>query len=280
MTVRDWIRRAQERLRLASRPDAELEVRLFVAGIKGIGPSGVYAVMDKNLTTDEENELEIRLAKREQGEPFQYIEGIAYFMGLTFFVDERVLIPRQDTETLAEEAINIIRKKPNASVLDLCTGSGALAVTIAHYVKDASVSASDISEGALEVAKANAENNQVNVQFFHGDGFSPLTGKTFDVIVSNPPYLTKSDMEGLQEEVRHEPELALFGGDDGLELYRKFACQLPLFLAPNGYALFEVGQGQAEEVRKLLLEKADYPQSGIIKDLCGIDRVVWIRSRG
>lgn len=279
MTVREWICEAQDKLRLASCQDWQAEPRFMISGVLNISLSALFQYMTKEISEGEHRVLSEMLARRQGGEPLQYIENTAYFIGLSFYVDKRVLIPRQDTETLAEKAIEIVGKRHNAKVFDLCTGSGCLAVSIKKYCPNADVTASDISKGALEVAETNAKKNACSVRFCMGDGFSPVNGETFDLIVCNPPYLTREDMENLQEEVKREPALALLGGDDGLDMYRRFAQDTPKHLKSGGYALFEVGADQAEDVLKILLNCADYAESGYITDLNGIKRVVWVRSR-
>ena len=191
-------------------------------------------------------------------------------MGLEFYVDRRVLIPRQDTETLCEAALAFLRDRAAPRVLDLCTGSGALAVTIAASQPDASVVACDISEEALCVARENAAG--LNISFARGDLFAAVEG-AFDVIVCNPPYLTEEDMLSLQREVRYEPPLALRGGADGLDFYRRIARELPLRL--RRAAFFEVGAGQAKDVAQIL--RAAFPgRCEVTRDLAGIERVVSI----
>ncbi|MBQ3080056.1 MAG: peptide chain release factor N(5)-glutamine methyltransferase [Clostridia bacterium] len=277
MLVRQWIQKAQEQLRLASCPDADWDAKLLVSGVYDISPGVLFQKLDTELDGETEAKLNGRLMRRIQGEPLQYIEEKAYFMGLEFFVDRRVLIPRQDTETLAEKAVELIKGREEKSVLDLCTGSGAIAVAIAKYCKNARVTATDISSDALEAAKENALKNHADIEFLLGDGFQPTKDRVFDVITCNPPYLTKEDMLNLQREVKMEPALALFGGNDGLQIYRDFSKSLIRHMKNRGYALFEVGEGQAEDVIDIITRDAEYGEKGIIKDLNGIQRVVWVR---
>lgn len=277
MTLSNWLKGAENALISAECPDAILDAKLIAAGALKKSPGEIRFLGGMELDEQILETLESRLHRRANGEPLQYIENTAYFMDFEFFVDERVLIPRQDTETLVEYALEKIRAISNPSVLDLCTGSGAIAVSIASYRKDASVFASDISKGALEVSKINAQRTRADVTFFESDLFENLPKQKYDLITANPPYLTRDDMTALQKEVRREPELALFGGDDGLDIYRRIASELYSFLKPGGYALFEVGMGQAKDVLSIL-NNDRMTESGIYKDLCGIDRVVWIRS--
>lgn len=209
------------RLRRADIPNARLEARWLLgdAPTKPRWPSGC--------------------ARREAGEPLQYVEGFAFFMGRRFRVDERVLIPRPDTEILAERALQYLEALPAPRVLDLCTGSGALAVTIAAQRPDARVVACDISEEALCVARENAAG--LNVAFARGDLFAAVEG-AFDVIVCNPPYLTAEDMLSLQREVRYEPALALRGGADGLDFYRRIAANCRFACAGRPFSRWARGR--------------------------------------
>ena len=276
MTVDEWLRSARARMTAAGNPDADSDARILACGVMGAEPGQLRLMSGLSLSDSEESELFGRLERRLSGEPTQYIQGEAWFMGLRFRVDERVLIPRQDTETLCEEALK--RLPCRADVLDLCTGSGALAVAIAKYRPGACVTATDISPDALTVAQENAILNGVRVRFIRGDGFAPVRGMRFDVIVCNPPYLSRQDMGEISEEVRREPETALFGGEDGLDFYRRFSAELTEHLKPGGFAMFEAGMGQADAVLEILKSAANAPKMGTIQDLNGVDRVIWIRS--
>lgn len=209
------------------------------------------------------------LERRLEGEPLQYIEGFTDFMGLRVLTDPRALIPRQDTETLAEAAIDFLRALPDARVLDLCTGSGCLALAIKAHVPHARVTAVDLSADALALAKENALRLSMDIEFMMGDLFAPVAQRRFDLIVSNPPYLTDEDMLRLQREVRREPEMALRAGADGLAFYRRIASALPDHLLPGGAAMLEVGAGQSTQVRRML-----HGNTSIIRDLTGIERVI------
>ena len=279
MNLWEWKRFAVETLEKGQNPDAETDARIFLSDVTGHPLSELRFYEETELTDDEKRTLDIRLTERANGRPLQYIEGEAWFMGLRFSVDERVLIPRQDTETLCEEAIRLARARNAKSVLDLCTGSGALAVSIARFCPGVSVTATDISEDALKVASLNAEAQKVSVRFLQGDGFFPVKEERFSLIVCNPPYLSHEDMDNLQREVRLEPKIALLGGEDGMDFYRRFSVEVFNHLIPGGDALFEVGDGQAEKALALFTEAGKAEQYGIINDLCGIRRVVWIRSK-
>ena len=248
----------------------EITARLRMAGLENARLEARWLFED---APDAET-LAAWVARREAGEPLQYVEGFAFFMGHRFRVDSRVLIPRPDTEILAEAALGYLEKLESPSVLDMCTGSGALAVTIARARRDARVTAVDISEDALCVARENGADTQV--QFVKSDLFDSVEGD-FDVIVCNPPYLTSGDMDELQSEVRQEPALALFGGEDGLDFYRRMAEALPQRM--KHAAFFEVGMGQAADVKEIM-QAAVHGRCEIFRDLTGIERVVMIERPG
>lgn len=227
---------------------------------------------------------------RAEGTPVQYITGEQEFMGIRFVVNENVLIPRQDTETLVEEAINAVkatalggRKAPRGGwqILDLCCGSGAIGVSICKLVSDAKVTAADISGKALAVAKENAHNAGVAklMKFMEGDLFCPLQkgiGKAkFHMILSNPPYIQREVIPALQREiVEHEPLMALDGGEDGLDFYRRIITEAPDYLRPDGLLFLEIGYDQGAAVCALAEDTERLDDIRIIKDLAGHDRVV------
>jgi release factor glutamine methyltransferase len=193
-------------------------------------------------------------------------------MGLTFFVNEHVLIPRQDTEILVEEVLKSLA--PNAHVLDMCTGSGCILVSIMKYASEASGTGVDISEEALIVAQRNAEQHQVNARFLQSNLFANVKG-IYDVIVSNPPYIRTSVIEELEEEVKlHDPFIALDGKEDGLYFYRKIVDECREFLKPGGSLYFEIGHDQGQEVKELM-EQQGFDCVTVKKDLAGLDRVVF-----
>lgn len=228
--------------------------------------------------------------RRAAGEPVQYIVGTQEFMGLRFAVDSRVLIPRQDTELLVEEAIEELKamKKPMGGfeALDLCCGSGAIGISLSYYVPKLAVTAADISMGALEVAKQNASGyaSAKNIQFVQSDLFGAFARnrkgegkKRFDMILSNPPYIRSDVIPTLQREVKeHEPMLALDGGDTGLDFYIRILAQAPAFLKKNGVLMLEIGHDQADAVC-VLAEQGGGFQAEVKKDLAGHDRVVKCR---
>ena len=216
--------------------------------------------------------------RRAKGEPLSNIFGFVEFYGLRFDVNKKVLSPRMETEILVEEAIKKIRECDLRTVLDLCTGSGAIAVTIAKYT-DCKVAASDISKQALAVAQGNADKNDVKVDFILSDLFKGLKkNKKYDIIISNPPYIKSGDIEKLDIEVKkYDPRLALDGGEDGLDFYRQIVEEVPRHLSKKGWLFFEVGQGQATAVQELMQEN-NFDNIQIIKDYNRIERIVYGRT--
>jgi len=221
------------------------------------------------------NEL---LQLRAKGEPVQYLLHSAYFMGLKFYVDNRVLIPRQDTETLVESVIVALHEFREPEVLDLCTGSGAIGLSLKTLLPSAHVTLTDISKDALEVVRKNAHDLNVEAEIRYGDLFKAVGKDRFDLIVSNPPYIPRGDLASLQREVRREPMLALDGGMDGLDIYRRIAAEAPAHLKPGGFLYLEVGIGEAEPVLELVTSHIECAQAGVFNDLNGIPRIVWARS--
>ena len=210
------------------------------------------------------------VTKRGERIPLQHLTGEQEFMGLDFHVNEHVLIPRQDTECLVERVLPYVDGK---RVLDVCTGSGCIAIAIAKLGKPLIVHGVDISEEALAVARQNATELNASVELFAGDLMTKMDGQ-YDVIVSNPPYIPPSVIEGLMPEVRlHEPMLALDGGQDGLEFYRRIAGQAVTRLAPNGRLFLEIGCEQAAAVAEIL-QKQGYREVQVFQDLAGKDRIV------
>lgn len=216
-------------------------------------------------------------ARRAKGEPLSSIFGFVDFYGLRFDVNKKVLSPRLETEVLVEEALKKIKESDLKTALDLCCGSGAIAVAIAKY-SSCKVSASDISKQALVLAQSNAENNGAKVDFVHADLFAGLKKhKKYDIIISNPPYIKTKDIDKLDIEVKkYDPKLALDGGEDGLIYYRKIVKEAGKFLNKRGWLFFEVGKGQAEEVKELMNEN-NFGDCQIVKDYNKIERVVYGR---
>ncbi len=267
-TVLEALKMAEQRLREV--PDPRLDAEWLLS--EALGVSRLSMLLDKRreLTAEEAAAYGALIARREKREPLQYILGSQSFMGFSFKTDRRALIPRFDTEALCEEALKYIG--PGARVLDLCTGSGALAAAIKKLRPGASVTASDVSGDALSLARENAGLLNAEIRFIQGDLFSPLAGESFDVIVCNPPYIPDGLRGRLQAEVEKEPALALFAGEDGLDFYRRIAKEAPEHLSSGGRLCLEIGDGQGNAVKALLSEGFDDIQ--VLNDLNGLPRVV------
>ena len=225
------------------------------------------------IVSSESKKISEIVEKRLTGRPLWYIIGDTEFYGCKIKVDERALIPRPETETLADVAVKSI--EDGFKVLDMCTGSGCIAVSVAKKCagRRVSVTASDLSDAAIMLAKENAQLNGVNVEFVQSDLFTNVRGR-FNLIICNPPYIKTADIAGLQKEVReYEPRIALDGGEDGLEFYRRIAKTIRRYLARDGVLLLECGEGQTEEILKLF-DKRDYAM--VIKDLYGVERFLKI----
>ncbi len=244
------------------------EARLLLALAMNINPNEL--IKYNECSEGEFNIYKSFLERRVSGEPFAYISGTKEFMKLNFVVNKNVLIPREDTEVLVLEAI----KRCPTKVLDMCTGSGCIAISLAKYINNVSVDAVDISGPALTVAKKNAKLNEVDVKFIKSDLFDNVEEK-YDMIVSNPPYIRKADMLMLQKEVKKEPKKALDGGDDGLVFYDRILYYAKKYLTKDGVILFEIGYDQAKEVTALA-KKYNYKKVKKVKDLSNNDRVLII----
>jgi release factor glutamine methyltransferase len=268
MTYREAVAHGEKVLELSHIADAKTDAWLLLEMGCKIDRKFYYMHMEDDLPDDLLKEYELTVKKRAEHIPLQYIVGETEFMGLKFKVNSNVLIPRQDTETLVEEALKKV--KPGMKVLDMCTGSGCIIISILHNVEGVKGYAVDISKQAVNVAKENAKLNEVPVLFERSDLFEMVTEK-FDVIVSNPPYIP-ADYE-FEPEVLHEPKLALIAEENGLEFYRKITEQAPEFLKPDGILMFELGIGEAELVKALM--KKDFEDIKIEKDLAGIERIIY-----
>lgn len=279
MTVSEWLSSAAAALEASGCPDPSVDSRWIAEDMLKMTSAELRFAALNELSDEQLSTLNACLERRKMGEPVQYILGRADFMGLKFHVDKRVLIPRQDTETLVEAAIVELQRSGGRKVLDLCTGSGAIGLSIQSLIADAKVTLSDVSIGALEVAEKNAKALEVNVSLRHGDLFKAVGREKFDLIVSNPPYLRTDEMEELQREVRFEPAIALEAGEKGMDFYERIAKDAPKHLNPAGAIYLETGCEQARDVLELLRENIDAEDSGVICDLCGKERVAWARSK-
>ena len=277
MTVREWISSASERLRIAEAPDPDTDVFLIAEWALGERLGHRRQDLERELPAPAACKAEKALSERIKGRPVQYIIGEAWFYGRPFRTDERALIPRFDTELLCEKAIAVIGRNGKCNVLDVCTGSGAIGITIKKECPQCRVTVSDISSQALSLARENAVLLGADIELLEGDLFAPAAGRLFDVICINPPYISDKDMEALQREVRYEPELALRGGTDGLAFYRRIACEAGSILGEHGVLILEIGYDQAEDVRTMLADAFPGAFTEVFKDLQGFDRTMVMR---
>lgn len=257
-----------------------LDAQILLAHVLRVPRIELIARSDEEPTAAEKAEYKKLVQQRVEGCPVAYLTGTREFYLLAFDVSPAVLIPRPDTETLVEQALRLLKNKPAPTVLDLCTGSGCVAVTLAHNCKTARVTAVDVSLDAVAIAAGNAEKHHVadRVAVLAGDLFAPLSvGATFEIITANPPYIAHAEFETLPTEVLQEPRLALDGGPDGLAFYRRLAAEAGQWLAPGGTLLVEVGHTQADLVRELLATGPGLSAGAVHKDMGGRLRVVTAR---
>lgn len=271
MTLREALALGKDLLQKANIEEYETDAWLLLEGACGCTRNDLYLRGDKPLTEEQKILLREYLEKRKMRIPVQHILGVQCFMGLNFTVTKDVLCPRQDTEVLVEEALK--RIKPGSHILDMCTGSGCILISLLKYVKGCTGTGVDLSEKALKIAEKNAKDLETNCTFIHSDLFENIEGK-FDVIVSNPPYIATKEIDSLMPEVRDmEPRMALDGMEDGLFFYRKIIRESVKYLTRNGWLLFEIGYDQGEAI-SAMMKSAGYCEVEVIKDLAGLDRVV------
>lgn len=266
----------KQALNLAKQDLDSIEARVLIGYILKKNNTYLIANINDEISKEEEQELLRALEKIKKGYPLQYITHHQEFMGLNFAVNENVLIPQPDTEVLVENAIKIILDKysnKEVKIFDLCTGSGAIAISLKKYLPNAKVYASDISKNALEIAKINAEKNNVKINFINSNMFENIKEK-FDIIITNPPYIKSDEIVKLSKNVQAEPKLALDGGEDGLKFYKIIAKEVSNYLNKDGTLLMEIGFDQGKVVAEL------FENSKCIKDYENNDRVViWNHSQ-
>ena len=253
--------------------EAIIKAKIVLCMVLKIEKEYIIINDSKEMAKEDEEKYFQYINKLKNGIPLQYITNNQEFMKLNFFVDENVLIPRADTEILVEEVISLANDDKN-KILDVCTGSGAIAVSLAKYIKNSNVMAIDISKEALKIAEKNAFNNNVNIKFIESDLFNNLEENDFDIIVSNPPYIRENVINELSIEVKHEPKIALDGGKDGLDFYRKLSSESYKYLKEDGYLCLEIGYDQKKEVIEILKNEKKYKNIYSTKDLFGNDRII------
>lgn len=271
MTYKQAEQKGEHLLQTARVMDAKIDAWLLLEMVAKIDRSFYFTHMNEEVEPEVLTEYERVLEKRAEHVPLQYITGEQEFMGMTFKVNSNVLIPRQDTETLVEETLKILQ--PQMEVLDLCTGSGCILLSILKNAPAVRGTGCDISKQALLVAKENAKLHDLEADWVRGNLFDNVSGQ-YDVIVSNPPYIPQTEIPSLMPEVaQFEPIEALDGGVDGLDFYRKITGEASDYLKENGYLFFEIGYDQGASVTQLMLENG-FTDVAVIKDLAGNDRVV------
>lgn len=278
MTIRELFNTYMEELsHISDTPKLDIEILLSKA-LGDVDRLYIHLNLHKELTKEQLDSFNKMIQDRLKGRPIAYIVNNREFMGLDFYVEEGVLIPRPDTEPLVEEVIELVKGKENLKIVDIGTGSGAITVSLAKYIKDCEVYSLDISDKALSIGLKNAISNGVEdkINFIKSNIFSGIEGKglELDLIVSNPPYIRRADIETLHTQVKdYEPYIALEGGEDGLDFYRDITRESVKYLKDKGILAFEVGHDQAEDVSEILKNNG-YTNIYTKKDLQGIDRVV------
>lgn len=276
MTIKELYGQGVETLTAAGMEEAKLDAWYLLEHITGITRTSYYINPGTEVSESDIMQYEDYIVRRSQHIPLQHMTGVQEFMGLEFLVNRHVLIPRQDTELLVEESLSLLRD--NMQILDMCTGSGCIIISLCHYAKKKGIEVKglgvDISAQALDVAKENAKRLGVETGFVKSDLFETVN-VAYEMIVSNPPYIKTADIKSLQEEVqKHDPYLALDGKEDGLYFYRRIIEEGRNYLKKNGCLLFETGYDQSQAV-KGLMEEAGFSQVTVKKDLAGLDRVVF-----
>ncbi len=281
ITVYDAIRHGESVLKAYDKKDAPIDARLLMRHLMDWDEAKLILNHKVTLSEHIKESYLYLIAKRAQGIPLQYIIKSQEFMGLEFFVDERVLIPRQDTETLVEHLLELAKKEKIKKVIEIGVGSGCISISLAYYGGEMRITAIDISQDALDVAKRNGNLHGVNeyIEYVKSDGFTNYKGEdeSVDLIVSNPPYISEADCRELMTEVKcYEPLIALTDGGDGLYFYRTLSKEGKRFLKPGGIIAYEIGYDQGEAVRQILM-KEGYCSIEVLKDLPGKDRVIIAR---
>lgn len=277
-TYRELVGEAEDFLAKRGVPDPEEDAWQLMSYVTGMKRGEWLLRREETAEKEVIKSFFSLIEKRGERIPLQHLLGEAVFMGLAFEVNDSVLIPRQDTEILAEKVLQDQKAgffPEKARILDMCTGSGCLAIALKVLGDFEKADAADLSEKALEMARKNAQHHQADIRFLKGDLFEAVGEEVYDVIVANPPYIPTAEIEELEEEVKdHDPYLALDGHEDGLYFYRRLTEEAPRHLLRGGWLYFEIGYDQGERVRQLLLEKG-FSRTEILKDYGGNDRVVF-----
>ena len=283
MTLKELLTKGEDLLAQAGKDSPRYDARALYMFLTGLDNAGLIMAQREDVAQNTQARYLSLIQERASGIPLQHITGHQGFMDLDLKVGPEVLIPRPETELLVEEALRVLREEydaadaPAPEVLDICTGSGAIGLSVKKHFPKAQVTLSDISDGALQTAEANAELNGLKVTILKSDMFKALEGRNFHMILCNPPYITDREIETLTSEVReHEPMIALSGGADGLDFYRILAEEAPKHLNCGGQLMMEIGYDQGESVPALMRNLGD---TRVLKDLNGLDRVVIVHRR-
>ena len=276
MQIKEAMRKGMIKLKTNDVKEPNLKARLLMQYILNRPREYILVHDDKQLTLRQNVDYFKLIKKLIEGVPLQHITHQQEFMKLMFYVDENVLIPRSDTEILVEEVIKLAKSINAKKILDLCTGSGAIAVSLAKYIEGSQITATDISRKALSIAKLNATNNNVEdkITFVSSDLFQNISEEKYDIIVSNPPYIKRKVIKTLDKEVKREPIIALDGGNDGLDFYKKIIGNAYQYLKYKGYLCLEIGYDQKDEVIDLINKEEKYIDTYSKKDLFDNDRIV------
>lgn len=274
MVIREAIEFGRDKLKESLYTDPIKESRFILSFLLNKDLSFILINPDYELEEKIAEDFTNIILQRQAGQPLAYLLNTANFYGRDFYVDSRVLIPRWDTENLVEQVIDLGKKIENPEILEIGAGSGAISITIGLELPHAKVTGVDISPAALEVCNLNLERyKNSRIKFLKSNLYENISGQ-YDIIVSNPPYIKRVDLESLQSEVKNEPFNALDGGIDGLDFYRDIIKSAKDYLKDSGFLVFELGAGQYEDVKSILLAN-DFKDTGYKKDLQGIIRVIW-----
>ena len=276
MKIKEVLYKSIEILKENNIEEPVLKARILLAYLLGVEKAYLVIHSEDEILEDVEKEFLEKIKEIANGKPLQHITNHVEFMKLDFYVDENVLIPRQDTEILVEEVINFCKENSNYKykILDLCSGSGAIGISLAKYINNAQVMCTDISDKAIEIAKRNARNNGIkNIMFKKSDMFEKIT-ENFDIIVSNPPYIKRKLITKLDKEVQKEPIIALDGGKDGLDFYKIIVNEAYKHLNKSGKIFLEIGYDQKQEVIELIKKSNKYKEVYSKQDLYANDRIV------
>ena len=283
MTLKELLTKGEDLLTQAGKDSPRYDARALYMFLTGLDNTGLIMAQREDVAQNIQARYLSLIQERASGIPLQHITGHQGFMDLDLKVGPEVLIPRPETELLVEEALRVLRDEydaadaPAPEVLDICTGSGAIGLSVKRHFPKAQVTLSDVSDGALQTAETNAELNGLKVEILKSDMFKALEGRNFHMILCNPPYITDREIETLTSEVReHEPMIALSGGADGLDFYRILAEEAPKHLNHDGRLIMEIGYDQGETVPALMRNLGD---TRVLKDLNGLDRVVIVHRR-